>query len=647
MERKVYLKLTSLEDAQRILLANCSVSPLTGEAVPLAEAHGRVLAEPAAARVSSPAFHGAAMDGVAVRASDTFRASERTPVALRVGAGAHWVNTGFPLPSGCDAVIMVENLVPEHGPDGEERVVIEKAAFPWQHVRKLGEDMVKTEILLPAGVVIGPYELGALAAAGVLRPLVFRRPKVTIIPSGSELAPLNETNEALLASGGKLPEFNSLVLAAMVRDAGGDAFVAPIVPDEPDRIRDALREAASGEADLVIINAGSSAGSKDYTASIIQDMGELWVHGVSMMPGKPTAMGRILGKPVLGIPGYPVSAILSFEQFAGPLLVRWQGRPASEQPTAAAAPYQALPSRPGMEEFIRVKLGQVGENLVAVPLPRGAGTVSSLSRADGILRIPASSEGVPAGTPAPVTLIRSREQVAGALLAIGSHDNTLDLLDSMLRKRHPGHSLTSAHVGSLGGLQALRQRRCHLAGSHLLGPDGVYNRAAVAGHLAGIPARAVRLADREQGLMVMPGNPENITSLADLTRRGVTFINRQRGSGTRVLLDWELGRLGIAADAIAGYEDEEYTHMSVGAAVLSGRASAGLGVRAAAAALGLDFIHVGVEEYDLIIPLCFWDDARVRSLLDVLCSAEFKTAVAAMGGYGVEKTGQALWTHEG
>lgn len=647
MERKVYLKLTGLEDARRILLANCSVSPLGGEAVPLAEAHGRVLSEPATARLSSPAFHGAAMDGVAVRAQDTFSASERNAVALRVGIEAHWVNTGFALPPGCDAVIMVENLVPERGPDGGEQIVIEKAAFPWQHVRKLGEDIVKTEILLPAGTLIGPYELGALAAAGVLRPLVFRRPKVVIIPSGSELAPLDETDEALPVSGGKLPEFNSLILAAMVRDAGGEANVAPIVPDEPDRIRGALREAALGDADLVVINAGSSAGSRDYTASIIQEMGELWVHGVSMMPGKPTAMGRILGKPVLGIPGYPVSAILSFEQFARPLLAFWQSLPLPEQPVGTARPYQALPSRPGMEEFVRVKLGQVGENLVAVPLPRGAGAVSSLSRADGILRIPASSEGLPAGAPAPVTLIRSREQVAGALLAIGSHDNTLDLLDGMLRKRHPGHSLTSAHVGSLGGLLALRQGRCHLAGSHLLGPDGVYNRAAVAEHLTGIPARAVRLADREQGLMVMPGNPENITSLADLARNGVTFINRQRGSGTRALLDWELGRLGISADDIAGYESEEYTHMSVGAAVLSGRASAGLGVRAAAAALGLDFIHVGVEEYDLIIPLCFWDDARVGSLLNVLRSPEFKTAVAAMGGYGVEKTGEPLWTHEG
>jgi len=300
-----------------------------------------------------------------------------------------------------------------------------------------------------------------------------------------------------------------------------------------------------------------------------------------------------------------------------------------------------------MEEFIRVKLGQVDDNLVAVPLPRGAGTVSSLSRADGVLRIPASSEGIAAGAPSPVTLIRSRSQVAGALLAIGSHDNALDLLDSMLRRRHPGFSLASAHVGSLGGLRALRQGRCHLAGSHLLGADGIYNRAAVEEHLAGTPVDAVRLAEREQGLIIMPGNPLNITSLRDLARQGVTFINRQRGSGTRVLLDWELKRLNVSAGEINGYDAEEYTHMSVAAAVLSGRASAGLGVRAAAVALGLDFIPVGVEEYDLIVPVRFRDDARMRALIDVVRSGEFAAAVRGLGGYGVRNTGELLWTYEG
>lgn len=643
MKRKVYLKLVSPDEARATLLAYCSRSPLGKTLVSLDAAQGRVLADPAVALLSSPAFHGAAMDGIAVRAEDTFGASERRPVTLRIGENAHWINTGHALPAGCDAVVMVENLVSGRDADGET-AVIEKAAFPWQHVRKLGEDMVATEILLPPGTCIGPYELGALAAAGVLRPCVVERPKVAVIPSGSELVPLEDATPELLGTGVKLPEFNSVILSAMIRDAGGEPVVLPIVPDKPERIREALRNAAMSDVDLVLINAGSSAGSTDYTAGTIEELGELWVHGVSMMPGKPTALGRILGKPVIGVPGYPVSAILSFETFVQPLLAQWQGRPLPEKPTAVAVPFQPLPSRPGMEEFVRVRLGDVDGRLIAVPLPRGAGTVSSLSRADGIIRIPANAEGLADTAPVPVTLIRPRQQVAGALLAVGSHDNTLDLLDGFLRKEHPGFSLTSAHVGSLGGLTALRNGRCHLAGAHLLGKDGTYNREAVAEHLPDLPVHAVRLVNRIQGFLVPRGNPLGISSVHDLTREDVTFINRQRGSGTRVLLDWRLAEEGVEPRSIRGYTDEEYTHMNVAAAVLSGCASAGLGVKAAAVALGLDFIPVGVEEYDLIIPGRYWDDARVRALLAVVRSTAFKEAVSQLGGYGVTYTGTLVWS---
>ena len=650
MERKVYLKLTPLNEAKQLWLDKLGAatdSPLGLEEVGIEASRGRTLAEPAAAVLSSPAFHGAAMDGIAVKASDTFGASEHAPKSLTIGRDAFWINTGHPLPESTNAVIMVEHVIPEgNGADGET-VGIEKAAFPWQHVRKLGEDMVATEILLPPGTVVGAYELGALAAAGIIRPKVFARPKVSIIPSGSELISLQEATPELLRSGRKLPEFNSLVLSALVRDAGGEPTVLPIVPDEPESIKEALIGAANG-ADLVVINAGSSAGSHDYTAEIIAEAGELWVHGVTVMPGKPTALGLVGKTPVIGVPGYPVSAIISFEEFGQSLLALWQKRRMPERTTAPAWPYQALPSRPGMEERIRVKLGQVDDRLYAVPLPRGAGTVTSLSRADGIISIPAESEGLSAEKPVPVTFIRTREQIEGALLAIGSHDNTLDLLDSFLRKHHPRYSLTSAHVGSLGGIMALKNRHCHLAGSHLLDPEtGLYNLAVIAEHLQGVPLKILRLVDREQGLILAPGNPLGISGISDLAKPNVTFINRQRGSGTRVLFDYELSRLGFCGEDIRGYENEEYTHMNVAAAVLSGRASAGLGVRAAANALGLDFVPVGVEEYDLIIPERYWNDDRIQALVQVIQSDEFKGTVLAMGGYGIGRTGEVVWEFEG
>jgi len=647
MQRKIYLKLTTREEALERLLERFQKSPLTLEKTPLEKSWGRILAENTVAVLSSPAFHGAAMDGVALKAANTFGAGERRPKTLTIGRDAYWVNTGQALPPGCDAVVMVENVISGKADDGSETISLEKAVFPWQHVRKMGEDLVATESVLPPGTLIGAYELGALAAAGVVEPLVFAKPKVAIIPSGSELAPLAELTPELLAGGQRLPEFNSLILSALVREAGGEPEVRPIVPDEPDEIRAAILKAVQSPADLVVINAGSSAGSRDFTAEIIKELGELLVHGVSIMPGKPTAIGAVEGKPVLGIPGYPVSAVISFEEFGQSLLARWQSRAKTEKPQAMALPFQALPSRPGMEEIIRVKLGRVDDNLIAVPLARGAGTVSSLSRADGLIRVPGPAEGLPADVPAQVSLIRGFQEIDGALLAIGSHDNTLDILDSLLRRHRPGYRLTSAHVGSLGGLTALKAGRCHLAGTHLLGPDGVYNRAAIAEHLKGVPIKLVHLVDRAQGLIVAPGNPLKLETLHDLTREGLTFINRQRGSGTRVLLDWELGRLGIDQNDIAGYEDEEYTHMNVAAAVAGGRASAGLGVKSAALALGLDFLPVGVEEYDLAVSARYWEDPRLKSLIEVIKSQAFKEEAEALGGYGLDRAGEVVWDFAG
>ncbi len=619
------------------------------EAVPLEQASHRVLSRPAVALRSSPAFHGAAMDGIAVKAEETFTASVRNPLKLEIGRDAFWVNTGRPLPAGCNAVIMAENL---HPLDEGRSVAIEKAAFPWQHVRKLGEDIVATEILLSEGQEIGPYELGALAAGGVDRPFVFKSPRVTIIPSGSEIVSMSQAREEDLSSGRVLPEFNSLIFTAMLRDAGALPVTLPIVRDDPDELRAALIASVESGADLIIMNAGSSAGSHDYTADVISASGELLVHGVSVMPGKPTALGIVhhggRSVPVIGTPGYPVSALVSMEEFVLPLLYLWKGQESPGRETMPVIPCNPIASRPGMEEKVRVKLGVVNGTCFAVPLPRGAGTVTSLSRADAIISIPRDREGLNAGEPAEARLLRTRGQIEGALLAVGSHDSTLDLIDSMLRRSHPGCRLTSAHVGSLGGLLALKKGQCHVAGCHLLDEEsGIYNRSAMREHLKAVPSLLVHLVGREQGLIVMPGNPKGIASFADLARSDVSFINRQRGSGTRVLLDYELKKGGISWKDIAGYRDEEYTHMNVAAAVLSGRADVGLGVRSAAQALGLDFLPVGMEEYDLVIPAAYAEDTRVLALLSVIRSDKFKETALAMGGYDVARSGEIAWQYDG
>ncbi|SCM71099.1 molybdopterin biosynthesis protein [Desulfovibrio sp. 86] len=671
MKRNTYLTLLPPDEARSLWFTklNAHVHSLAEETVPLTQALRRVLSRPVAALRSSPAFHGAAMDGIAVNAEDTFAASARNPLRLELGKAAHWINTGHPLPDGCNAVIMVENVNTETV-EGVQWAVIEKAAFPWQHVRKMGEDMVATEIILPPGVCIGPYDLGALAAGGVLEVPVFARPRVAIVPSGSEIVPLSEAREEDLRAGRVLPEFNSLIFSAMITEAGGHPVTLPVVPDEPKAIAAAVMAALGGTgpeagtgtesgawsgadasagagADLVILNAGSSAGSHDYTAHVLESLGEVLVHGVSVMPGKPTVLAVVRGKPVIGVPGYPVSAGIAMEEFVLPLLALWQKRVAPEREKATAIPCNPLPSRPGMEERLRVKLGRVDGTIIAVPLPRGAGTITSLSRADGIIRIPRDSEGCDAGEPVTVDLLRPQAALDNALLAIGSHDNTLDLLDSLLRKTHPRYRLTSAHVGSLGGLMALGRGQCHLAGSHLLdAASGVYNRKAIEENLEE-PVVLLRLVDREQGILTAPGNPLGISGIEDLARQGLRFVNRQRGSGTRVLLDYRLACLGIAPTRITGYRDEEYTHMNVAAAVLSGRADAGLAVRSAANALGLPFVPVGVEEYDLVIPRRFYETPAMQALLDVIRGADFKQEVTALGGYGTEKTGQIIWEYPG
>lgn len=650
MERNVYLKLMEVEEARHKWLEaidrQCAAPG--SEKIDLVECAGRVCSKPVFALRSSPAFHGAAMDGYAVKAEDTFLATPRKPIKLEIGSGAWAVNTGQPLPVGTNAVVMIEDV----NEDGSGSIILEKAVFPWQNVRKTGEDIVSTEVILPTGTLIGPQELGALAAGGILKPEVFRKARVTIIPSGSDLVPFGEAEDAKLNAGKQLPEFNSLVFSAMIRASGAEALVMPIVPDDPEAIMAAVEEASRAGADLILINAGTSAGSHDYSASVLSRCGEVLVHGVNIMPGKPVVLGiaRMDGKnvPVAGIPGYPVSAWVAMDEFILPLLAHWQGRVVQDAQIMEVRPVNALPSRPGMEERLRVRLGVVDGKAWAVPLPRGAGTVTSLSRADAIISVPPESEGLNAGELATAKLLKSRSQVEGALLAIGSHDNTLELLDSLLRSKHARFSMTSAHVGSQGGLLALSRGQAHLAGSHLLDPaTGIYNKAAISKFLPHTPVTLIRLVGREQGLILAPGNPLDIQGLEDLKKTGVRFINRQKGSGTRVLLDWKLAGMGLDKEKITGYADEEYTHMNIAQAVLSGRADAGLGVRAAANALGLDFIPVGNEEYDLVIPQRFMEDERIVALLEVIRSQEFKKMVDALGGYDTSKTGEVIWEYGG
>ncbi|MBU2488398.1 MAG: molybdopterin biosynthesis protein [Proteobacteria bacterium] len=633
--RKVYLNMKTRAEAREIWFSRFQDLNPGAEEIPSVEAAGRVLAAPVSARLSSPAFHAAAMDGVAIRATDTFGATKSQSKRLVVGESAFYVNTGHRMPPGTDAVIMMEHLRA-----GEDWVEFDAAAYPWQHVRKVGEDIVATQMLFPTGRLLTPACVGALLTGGVFSVSVRKQPRVLVLPTGDELTGWEEAAKSGLPDG-RIIESNSHTLGGLVREAGGKWEPLPILPDRFPVIRDAVDRAAKSGCQMVLVLAGSSAGSEDHTARVLGDLGEVLVHGVTMMPGKPVVLGDVNGVPVLGVPGYPVSAMVAFQEFAGPLLRRMQGLPEAEARTVAVFPSRKIPSKLGLEDHVRVKLGRVGGRIVATPLPRGAGIITSVTEAHGVVRIGNESEGVGAGEEAVAELLVPAAEVEKTLVAVGSHDNSLDLLADGLAVR--GLSLSSVHVGSMGGILAVKRGACHLAGTHLLDTtDGTYNLSYIARHLAGIPVRLVHLVMRDQGLLVPRGNPKDIQGVRDLAEKDVLFLNRQAGSGTRVLLDYRLDQEGVSPTDIRGYANEEYTHMAVAVAVKSGAADCGLGILAAARALDLDFVPVVTEQYDLIIREEHFGSDKIRALLSILADPEFKKAVQTLGGYHTERMGEIL-----
>jgi len=655
-KRKVYLEDIALDEAWRRLNEALDAAgldkPFPGELVPVTEALGRVTAGPIWARLSSPHYHASAMDGYAVRAADTQGATETSPVRLTLVASgstepnvahpAQPVNTGHPLPAWANAVIMVENV--QHF---ETQIEIRASVAPYQHVRPLGEDMVATELVLPANHKLRPVDLGAIAGCGHATVPVRRKPRVAIIPTGSELVDLPGDLPGSSELPGRLRpgdiiEYNSVVLAAQVSEWGGQATRWPSVADDFEAIKAAVEQAAASH-DLVLVNAGSSAGTEDYTAQVVQELGELFVHGVAVRPGHPVILGMVKRVPIIGVPGYPVSAALTGEIFVEPLLARWLGRPPAPRPTLRAVMTRKVQSPLGDDEFMRVAVGRVGQRTVAAPLSRGAGVITSLVRADGIVRIPRFSEGVHAGEEVTVELYRDPAEIERTIVAIGSHDLVLDLLAQFLAERAPGMRLTSANAGSLGGMVALRRGEAHLGGSHLLHPQtGEYNVAYVQQYLPDRPVVLITLTRREQGLIVAPGNPKRIAGLVDLARPDVRYVNRQRGAGTRVLLDYRLGELGIDPAVVQGYEREQVTHLAVAAAVAGGVADCGLGIRAAARALELDFAPVEWERYDLVIPREHYASALLAPLLALLQDEIFRAAVRELPGYDPAPMGQVV-----
>lgn len=629
-----YLTNVPLDEARGEYLARLQENGFAGqtEMVSVQNAFGRITARAVYAAICAPHYAASAMDGIAVHAKDTFGATETTPVRL-TPQQYMVVDTGDPVPEDCDAVIMVEDIV--RGKD--ESVTIYAAAAPWQHIRQIGEDICAGEMILASYMEVTPAAIGAMIAGGVLEIEVIKKPVIGIIPTGDEIvAPCADPKP------GDILEFNSSIFSAMVQEWGAEAKTYPIVPDRFDAIREMVARAAD-ECDIVLLNAGSSAGREDYSVSVIRELGDVVYHGIAIKPGKPAILGLRGAVPILGVPGYPVSGIIVIEELLKPLVAEWFHSNTAPVQLATATLTRPVVSGLKYQEFVRVRMGEVGGKLTASPLSRGAGVVSSFMKADGILEVPQGTEGYEAGEEVQVRLLSTPEKLQNTLVVIGSHDPLLDEVADMMHRADPTVFMSSSHVGSMGGIMAIRRGEAHAGGCHLLDTEtGVYNLSFLKKYFPNGGIRLVRCVGRQQGLMLAKGNPLDIKEFADIAKNGVRYVNRQKGSGTRVLMDYLCEQYAVNVGDIYGYEREELTHTSVAAQIANGSADAGMGIYSAAQLYDLDFLPICIEEYDLIIPDHAWETLVVQQLIATLKSPAFREKMLAMGGYTVDHPGEII-----
>lgn len=629
-KRNLYLKTTPVKEALDIYmkaLEKC-VHP-TYETIPVTESLNRITHKAIYARYCSPLFNAAAMDGIAVTAKATENASEASPVELKLGKDYIIVDTGDPIHEPYDAVIMAEDLLETEDPD---KVKIISSAAPWQHIRPIGEDIVAGEMILPGRHCIRPIDVGVLLSAGILEIEVVKLPAAAIFPTGTEMI-----EPGIQPKDGDIIESNSRMFENMVIAQGARAVRFPTIEDDYDKIKEAVKQAAQ-EYDMVIINAGSSAGTEDYTVHVLRELGEVLIHGVAIKPGKPVILAIVNDRPVIGLPGYPVSAYIGFENFVTPVLELLGQRTGKQNKTVEAVISRRLVSSLKHKEYVRVKVGCVGDKVVAAPLARGAGAAMSLVRADGFCVIEQNSEGCEAGEKVLVELYRDMDEIRNTVVVTGSHDLILDVMADMIPNHFPGMHVSSTHVGSMGGLMALKRKEAHLAPVHMLDEEtGVYNIPYIR-RMFREPVALIKGVGRVQGIMVKKGNPLGLHTVEDL--RNVRYVNRQRGAGTRLLFDYKLKMAGIMPEEINGYDREAATHMAVAALVASDSADAGMGIRSAALAMDLDFIPVGDEEYDFAVPTEYLELPHIQAFIEILKSEEFHQKLAQLGGYTWEHAGE-------
>lgn len=620
-----YLNNTELSKAEEIYFAKIRESGFSQktEIVSVQNAYGRILSAAVYAKICSPHYNASAMDGIAVRAEITYGASEQSPVILKKEEYSV-VDTGDPVPDNCDAVIMIEDVTE----DDEGNAKLISAVSPWQNIRQIGEDICMGDMLAPTGTKLTPSLCGALLAGGVTNVSVIKRPLVGIIPTGDEIVKPTQAPEK-----GEIIEFNSTIFSAMLNEWNADSKVYDIVKDKKELLLSSL-EKAINECDIVLVLAGSSAGRDDYTSTIISQLGEVIIHGIAAKPGKPAVLGISGDTPVIGLPGYPISAIVVMEEFVKKIVSEYYHLKKITDKTIKAILSKRVVSSLKYKEYVRVTLGKTEGGYFAVPLPRGAGIITSFTKASGVLEIEQNCEGIEAGEEVTIKLLKDENEIENALIITGSHDPIIDEISDILKERGYGFSVISSHVGSMGAISAVRAGQAHLGAIHLLDSEsGEYNKSYVEKYFPEGGVVLVKGIGRMQGFMVAGGNPLGIKTMCDMKKH--RYVNRQRGAGTRILCDYILKKDGISPKDINGYNNEKFTHTSVAALIASGSADAGLGIYSAAKMYGLDFIEVCNEEYDFLVGEKHIDNPMVKAFFEVLQSDELKKRIEKMGGYNL------------
>lgn len=593
------------------------------------EALGRITGLPVYANRNVPHYTSAAMDGIALKSSSSFGASESSPKILEKRKDFIFVNTGDPIPKDYDSVLMIEKV----RIIDDDRVMIFEPVFPTNDLRPIGEDVTAGEMIVTRYHKIEHYDIPLFLAAGVFELDVLKRIKAVVIPTGDEIV---DPREARLS--GRIPETNSSMVRAFLKEMNVESDVTKVVPDIPEEIEKSINNAIE-KYDIIFTIAGSSAGSKDFTYRVLEKNGEIVVHGMNIKPGKPVILAIVNGKPVIGLPGFPVSLDVVLQKVVKPVILKKYKT--YEKTTGKKRAVSSIRMRSSIseEEYIRGVLANVENRTVFSPLKRGAANLISLTRHDSVLTVEKGKVVVDEGEEVEVEYFGGN--LEKKILVVGSHDLLIDVLADLLKLQDHEIVLSSSSVGSMGGIIAISKGYAHMAGTHLFDPNrGEYNISYIEKFMKDYVL--INMSYRIQGLMVRKGNPKNIKGLSDLIRDDINFVNRQKASGTRVLLDYLLDKENIDKSKINGYDVEEISHMNVAVKVKEGLADVGMGIESAARIMDLDFIPIVKERYDLLINKNFAKTPMFEKILKVLKSEEFKREAKRIGGYDLSDSGKVI-----